>query len=220
MPKYYWNFTKEYLCKILNRIATGVFDVKVTIVDPYNIIKHEDGSDKVISATEQIDSAYYTANQIRSEWLELYDPLMETSDEEEVLMMMPYQNPLWYILETHFIERANDTQFKQKWYDANKGNKPLCNAARLLEFYVFCDTLEASGEVIDVSQYAMELLNEQSVASCIVIGRLQRLGEIDAAKQLLQKVKSFDDEYIEATMCFYDGLQSFTEGGACTSIQQ
>lgn len=89
MPKYYWNFTKEYLRKILNRIATGVFDVKVAIVDPYNIIKHEDGSDKIVSATEQIDSAYYTANQIRNEWLELYDPLMETSDEEEVLMMMP-----------------------------------------------------------------------------------------------------------------------------------
>lgn len=82
------------------------------------------------------------------------------------------ENTNQYILRTHFIEHINDAAFKEKWYSVNTENHLIYKTARLIEFYLFCDTIEAEQPATHLSKQAISLLSEDSIAKDIVLSKL------------------------------------------------
>ena len=102
--------------------------------------------------------------------------------DSEPKNFVPYprleENVMQYILRTHFIEHINDANFKEQWYSVNAENELFCRTAQLIEFYLFCDSVEAEQPGTHLSQEAINLLKKDSIAKDIVLSRLVDLQDV------------------------------------------
>lgn len=132
------------------------------------------------------------------------------------------ENTIQYILRTHFIEHINDDDFKEKWYSVNTENHLIYKTARLIEFYLFCDAIEAEQPATHLSKQAISLLSEDSIAKDIVLSKLVGLQDNQCnTKQvadLLNQAGDWKENFIDAAKNMYDSIVNYVEMGTVAVI--
>lgn len=233
LPIYHWKFSKNFLESLLHSIQFGQ-DIKINIIDVYNLAGQERFQNNLVSATRKITRGGYWVYSELADFIGACE-MIDSEPENFVPYPRLEENTTQYILRTHFIEHIDDAKFKEKWYSVNAENQLLCRTAQLIEFYLFCDSVEAEQPGTHLSQQAMDLLKEDSVAKDIVLSRLislqdnqcnqdntiQEIHEVCntmCVKELLTLAGNWTENFIDAAKVMYDGIVNYIEMGIAPVI--